>query len=124
LCEMIIQASRICNVHLVSFQPGRMEYHPNERALGDLAQRMTKVLNDHTSHRWVVSVSSQPGEATVQQQQQAVVAAEKAEAAKYPLVQAVLDAFPGAEIGAVKDISADIAPPTRPLEDEELDDEA
>ena len=122
--EMIIHANLISNVHLVSFQPGRMEYHPTEHALGDLAQRMTKMLNDHTSRRWVVSVSSQPGAATLQQQQQAVVAAEKAEAAKDPLVQAVLNAFPGAEIGAVKDISADIAPPTRPLEDEELDDDA
>jgi len=121
--EMIIHANLISNVHLVSFQPGRMEYHPTEHALGDLAQRMTKMLNDHTSRRWVVSVSSQPGEATLQQQQQAVVAAEKAEAAKDPLVQAVLDAFPGAEIGAVKDISTDIAPLPRPLEDEERNDD-
>ena len=121
--EMILHANLISNVHLVSFQPGRMEYHPTEHALGDLAQRMTKMLNDHTARRWVVSVSSQPGQATLHQQQQAAVAAEKAEAAQDPLVRAVLDAFPGAEIGAVKDISAEIPPLRRPPEDEELDDD-
>jgi len=121
--EMILHANLISNVHVVSFQPGRMEYHPTENAPGDLAQRLTKMLNDHTSRRWVVSVSSAPGQPTVRQQEEAVVAAEKAEAAQDPLVRAVLDAFPGAEIGAVKDISADIPPLTRPLEDEELGDD-
>jgi len=118
--EMILHANLISNVHLVSFQPGRMEYHPTEHALSDLAQRMTKMLNDHTSRRWVVSVSSQPGQATVRQQQEAALAAEKAEAAQDPLVRAVLDAFPGAEIGDVKDISAEIIP----LEAETLDEDA
>lgn len=121
--EMILHANLISNVHVVSFQPGRMEYHPTENAPGDLAQRLTKMLNDHTARRWVVSVSSAPGQATVRQQEEAAVAAEKAAAAQDPLVRAVLDAFPGAEIGAVKDISADIPPLRRPLEDEELGDD-
>jgi len=121
--EMILHANLISNVHVVSFQPGRMEYHPTENAPGDLAQRLTKMLNDHTARRWVVSVSSAPGQPTVRQQEEAVVAAEKAEAAQDPLVRAVLDAFPGSEIGEVKDISADIPPLTRPLEDEELGDD-
>ena len=121
--EMILHANLISNVHVVSFQPGRMEYHPTENAPGDLAQRLTKMLNDHTARRWVVSVSSAPGQPTVRQQEEATVAAEKAEAAQDPLVRAVLDAFPGAEIGAVKDISAALPPLSRPLEDEELGDD-
>ncbi len=124
--EMILHANLISNVHLVGFQPGKMEYHPTEHAPPDLAQRLTKMLGDHTARRWVVSVSREPGQPTLKQQEDAHVAAEKAQAAQDPLVQAVLDAFPGAEIASVKDISADIAadlpPPSRPSEDEELGD--
>ncbi|HEY9080611.1 DNA polymerase III subunit gamma/tau [Magnetovibrio sp.] len=121
--EMILHANLISNVHLVSFQPGRMEYHPTEHAPGDLAQRLGKMLNDHTTRRWVVSISNQPGQPTLRQQAQAAEAAEKAHAAEDPLVRAVLEAFPGSEIGEVKDTRAEIPPLTRPLEDEELDDD-
>ncbi|MBL4613837.1 MAG: DNA polymerase III subunit gamma/tau, partial [Magnetovibrio sp.] len=122
--EMIIHANLISNVHLVSFKPGKMEYHPGEYALPDLAQRLTKMLNELTARRWVVTVSNAPGHATLQQQEQAAAAAEKAEAARDPLVKKVLEAFPGAEISEVKDISAEVAPLNRPLDDEESDDEA
>ena len=121
--EMILHANLISNVHLVSFQPGKIEYHPADHALPDLAQRLTKMLNDHTARRWVVTVSREPGQATLQQQAEAEVAAEKAVAARDPLVQAVMDAFPGAEITSVKDLSAEVPPLRRPLEDDELDDD-
>ncbi|MCW8914362.1 MAG: DNA polymerase III subunit gamma/tau [Magnetovibrio sp.] len=120
--EMILHANLISNVHLVSFQPGKLEFHPGDHAPGDLAQRLNKMLNDHTGRRWVVSISRDAGQPTLNQQKDAALAAEKAEAAKDPLVQAVLKAFPGAEITSVKDISEEVPPLTRPLEDEELDD--
>lgn len=116
--EMILHANLISNVHLVNFQPGKMEYHPGDHAPGDLAQRLTKMLNDHTARRWVVSVSREPGQPTLKQQEEAVIAAEKAEAAQDPLVKAVLEAFPGAEISSVKDISAEVATPPSAPEDE------
>jgi len=120
--EMILHANLISNVHLVAFQPGKIEYRPAEHALPDLAQRLTKLLNDHTSRRWVVTVSRDAGQPTLKQQEDAEIAAEKAEAARDPLVQAVLEAFPGAEIASVKDVGVDAPPLRRPLEDEELDD--
>lgn len=120
--EMILHANLISNVHLVSFQPGKMEYHPADHAPPDLAQRLTKFMNDSTPRRWIVSISNQPGSATVKQQEEAVAAGERADAARDPLVRAVLDAFPGSEITSVKDTSVDIPPPARPLEDEERDD--
>jgi len=123
LGEMILHANLISNVHLVNFQPGKIEYHPADHAPQDLAQRLSKFLNDHTPRRWVVTVSNQAGQATLKQQEEAAQAAERAAAAHDPLVRAVLDAFPGAEITAVKDTAADIAPLSRPLEDEELGDE-
>ncbi|OEJ69273.1 DNA polymerase III subunit gamma/tau [Magnetovibrio blakemorei] len=112
LGEMILHANLISNVHLVSFRPGKMEYHPGDHAPGDLAQRLSKMLNDHTGRRWVVTVSNAPGQPTLQQQEQAEIAAEKVNAARDPLVQKVLEAFPGAQIASVKDISAVLEPLT------------
>lgn len=102
--EMILHANLISNVHVVRFQPGKLEFRPGEHALPDLAQRLTKMLNDHTARRWVVTVSREAGHPTLQQQQDAEAAAEKAAAARDPLVQKVLEAFPGAEISAVMEL--------------------
>jgi len=124
--EMILHANLISNVHLVSFRPGKMEYHPRDHAPGDLAQRLSKMLNDHTGRRWVVTVSNAPGQPTLQQQEQAEIAAEKVNAARDPLVQKVLEAFPGAQIASVKDISAVLEPLADVIdlvEDVEPDDE-
>ena len=46
----------------------------------------------------MVTVSGDAGGATINQQKQAEDARLKAEAAKHPLVKAVLDTFPGATI--------------------------
>ena len=124
LGEMILHANLISNVHLVNFQPGKIEYHPADHAPGDLAQRLTKFLNDHTARRWVVTVSRDAGEATLKQQEEAAAASERAAAARNPLVRAVLETFPGAEIVAVKDTGVDLAPPSAALEDEISSDEA
>ena len=51
-----------------------------------------------TDRRWVVTVSSNPGRATINQQKQTEDAQARAEAAEHPLVKAVLDTFPGAII--------------------------
>ncbi len=113
LGELILSANLAANLHLVNFQPGKIEYRPAANAPGDLAQRLTKFLNDHTARRWVVSVSRATGEATLKQQEEALASAEKAKAAHDPLVQAVLTAFPGAELTSVNDISPDAVPPAQ-----------
>ena len=121
LGEMILHANLISNVHLVSFQPGKIEYHPGDHAPQDLAQRLTKFLSDHTARRWVVTVSNQAGQPTLIQQKDAAAAGERAEAARDPLVRAVLEAFPGAEVTAVKDTIQDVAPLPAPPEDMDAD---
>jgi len=113
--ERILRANLIANVHLVSFQPGRIEFQPTEHALADLAGRLTKMLNDHTERRWVVTVSNQPGQPTLHQQEDEKNAARKARAAKEPLVRAVLDAFPGAQISQVKGL---VDTPPKALDDD------
>ena len=122
LGEMILHANLISNVHLVDFKPGKIEYHPADHAPADLAQSLTKFLNDHTARRWVVTISRDAGDLTLRQQDEAIVASEKAEAATDPLVKAVLLAFPGAEVAEVKDLTADVVPPIPALDDDAPDD--
>jgi len=93
------------DVHLVSFEPGRIEFNPGEGAPRDLAGRLGALLQEWTGRRWIVMVSDRPGEATLHDQLQASVMAD-------PLVQAVLEAFPDARIGQVRERTADVAVPS------------
>ena len=96
--EPRLHANLISNLHLVSFEPGRIEFHPGDHAPPDLAGQLTTFLNEATDRRWVVTVSGDPGGATINQQKQAADAQARAEAAEHPLVKAVLDTFPGATV--------------------------
>jgi DNA polymerase-3 subunit gamma/tau len=98
-------------VHLVSLEPGRFEFRPHARAPRTLAGDLQQKLKDWTGTRWAVSIASTGGAATLAEQKQAVKTARFDSAAQEPMVRAVLDRFPGAEIVAVRDVaSEDIAP--------------
>jgi DNA polymerase-3 subunit gamma/tau len=98
-------------VHLVSLEPGRLEFRPHARAPRTLAGDLQQKLKDWTGTRWAVSIASTGGAATLAEQKQAVKTARFDSAAQEPMVRAVLDRFPGAEIVAVRDVaSEDIAP--------------
>ncbi len=101
--EMILHANLTSNLHLVTFAPGQVEFRPGDNAPEDLARDLSRFLNDQTARRWLVTVSSESGAATLLRQQEAAVATRKSEAAQNPFVREVLDAFPGAEITDVRD---------------------
>ncbi|WP_374652384.1 DNA polymerase III subunit gamma/tau [Dongia sp.] len=109
--EAILLAHLLSDVHLVHFEPGRLEFRPSERAPSNLANRIAACLLDWTGKRWLVSLSNAAGEATLKQQEAAAIAERKARAAEHPLVQAVLRAFPGATIDDVRDLGG---PETEP----------
>jgi len=96
--EAILRANIINNVHLVHFEPGRIEVGLGEHAKRELPYEMAKFLSENTSRRWVVTVSNEAGAPTLQQQRAAVAATERARLAEHPLVKAVLETFPGATI--------------------------
>ena len=91
------------NVHLVSLERGRIQFRPNAQApqtlAGDLAQR----LRDWTGERWIVTLASEGGAPTIAEARLAAERAKKDAVSQEPFVRAVLDAFPGAEIIAVRD---------------------
>ncbi|HEC90427.1 MAG TPA: DNA polymerase III subunit gamma/tau [Alphaproteobacteria bacterium] len=100
--ERILRSNLVDSVHLVRFEPGRIEFRPADKAPPKLANELTTFLGRHTDRRWVVLVSREPGLPTLRQAAEEREAAEKVSAAKDPLVRAVLDAFPGAKIEAVR----------------------
>lgn len=119
--EMILHANLVSNVHLVKFEAGRIEYSPAEHAPTDLSGKLSRFLNDHTSRRWVVTVSSVSGAATLKQQTDAMAAKQRADASADPLVSSVLKIFPGSEVTKVTDHAKDAAVAKNPGNDVERD---
>ncbi len=85
-------------VRLAVYQPGRIEFVPSETAPADLAQRLGSALQRWTGNRWAVSLVNEGGGDTIAEKRDAADNALKVEAAAHPLVQAVIAAFPKAEI--------------------------
>ncbi len=109
--EGILHAHLLNAVHLVNFEPGRIEFRPNESAPRDLAMQVMNYLGTWTGKRWMVAISREAGQATLGEQATAKREARKAQAAQHPLVRAVLDAFPGSAIEAVRGAMAETVTP-------------
>jgi len=101
--EGVTAAQLRTQVHLVTFDSGRIEFRPADGAPRDLANRLSQRLGEWTGVRWVVAVSQEDGAPTLEQQARARVSELESEVARHPLVRAVLDAFPGATIAAVRE---------------------
>jgi DNA polymerase-3 subunit gamma/tau len=88
---------------LVRFERGRLEVRLAQGANASLPGEISEKLAKWTGERWVVSVSSAEGEATVATQREAQDQARRASAAQDPLLKAAMQVFPGARIVAVRD---------------------
>ncbi|PLX36409.1 MAG: DNA polymerase III subunit gamma/tau [Hyphomicrobiales bacterium] len=93
-------------VRLVRFEPGRLELNLLEGAPRDLPGMLADKLKSWTGTRWMVVLSQQAGEATLDEQRRASEAARKAKAAELPEVRQMMELFPGAEIVEVLDEEA------------------
>lgn len=85
-------------VQLAAYQPGRIEFVPTDNAPADLAQRLGGALQRWTGNRWAVTLVNEGGGKTIASERDAEALSLKAEAESHPLVMAVKDSFPGAEI--------------------------
>lgn len=103
--EPILHAHLMNNVHLVHFEPGRIEFHPTAHAPTNLASRLSELLAEWTGERWILSVSNKTGEPTLREQEEAKQRQKREEAAQHPLVQAVQAAFPKATIEAIHPVT-------------------
>ncbi|PSL22264.1 DNA polymerase III subunit gamma/tau [Shimia abyssi] len=89
-------------LRLAAYRPGRIEFEPAENAPRDLAQRLGSALQRWTGNRWAVIVVNDGGGKTIDEVRNAEKYAREAEANAHPMVQAVLDAFPKAQIIEIK----------------------
>ncbi|MBZ8118673.1 DNA polymerase III subunit gamma/tau [Roseovarius sp. LXJ103] len=111
-------------LRLAAYQPGRIEFVPTDRAPADLAHRLGAALQRWTGNRWAVTLVNEGGDETIAEMRDADALALKAEATEHPLVQAVMQAFPGAKILQIrtqKDIATEAQAEALPEVDDEWD---
>ncbi len=113
--QPLLHAHLVHSVHPVHIAPGRIELRPRAETPRDLAQQLGALLQQATGTRWTLSLVNAGGEPTLAEQGRAAEQDRLAIARSHPLVQAVLAAFPGAAIEAVRDAALDaygLPPPT------------
>ncbi len=105
--EPTLHAHLVHSVHLVRFAPPVIEICPEPDTPRDLAARLSALLGEATGTRWTIALSSGPGEPTLADQGDAADHARRQDAETNPLVMAILKAFPGAKVEAVRDSAVD-----------------
>ncbi len=103
--EALLSAHLQGDVHLVRFEPGRIEFRPGAKAPANLANRIAACLNEWTGRRWLVGISAEEGAPTMREQAASHQTDLRQRAANHPLVKAVMAAFPGARIEEVRDLT-------------------
>jgi DNA polymerase-3 subunit gamma/tau len=98
-------------VRPVSFEPGRIDVvWPDVRRNPGLPNELAEKLRSWTGRNWLVTLSGdKEGDPTLAEQGLRAAEARKRAAAEHPLVAAVLAAFPGATIEAVRGSQAPAA---------------
>ncbi len=113
-------------VRLIAFEPGRIEIAVTDHAPPGLAGELSKKLEAWTGTRWMIAVARDGGGATIAETRRRAQEQMVDDARADPLVAAVLERFPGAEIVDVR-VRGDAGPPSDeglpPLPDETTSDE-
>ncbi len=80
-----------------------IEFEPSPGAKDDLAKTVARRLLEWTGERWLVAVSPAAGARSVGERRDLERKSALEEAKSEPLVRAILERFPGAEIVTVRD---------------------
>jgi DNA polymerase-3 subunit gamma/tau len=100
------------DMHLVSLEPGKLEFRPSLRAPRTLSGDLAQKLKEWTGQRWMVTVAKDGGAPTIAESKKSAHQAKLDAVLQEPMVRAVLDRFPGSEVIAVRDlVQDDIATP-------------
>jgi DNA polymerase-3 subunit gamma/tau len=105
--EAMLHAHLLHSTHLVRFAPPVIELRTSPDAPRDLAPKLAALLSAATGARWTIALSTATGEPTLAEQGNAADAVRREEAADHPLIQAIMQAFPGARIDSVHDSNVD-----------------
>lgn len=108
--EAILHTHLVHDVHLVNYEPGKVEITLSPGAPPQLANKLSERLAEWTGMRWVIGVTTKAGLPTIAQDTQRAKDEERAEVSAHPIVKAALDAFPGATIVDIKHREAAVLP--------------
>ena len=100
--EPALRAQLMSAVHLVKFEPGRIELRPSPQAPSDLAQKLAGKLLEWTGKRWFITLVATGGAATIKEQNEKATNARLDGARAHPLIKEVLKTLPGATIDSVR----------------------
>jgi len=114
--ESILANHLMDDVHLVRYEPGRIELRVTDAAPPNLASRFGAVLEKACGGRWVITISQQAGATTLREQVKASEAAKRAAVMQHPLVQAIIETFPEAKLVARRERK--LPPPPEPHSDD------
>jgi DNA polymerase-3 subunit gamma/tau len=103
--EGVLEYHLSSSVRLVRFEPGLIELSTLPSAPANLASRVGSLLSEWTGRRWVIGISAAVGQETLAEADRALADAAMASARASPVVQAILEAFPGATITEVRDLA-------------------
>jgi DNA polymerase-3 subunit gamma/tau len=118
--DLVMKTALERDVRLVRFEDGQLEIALEPSARKTIVQDIQRKLSEWTSRRWMVVVSAEAGAQTVQQQNEAQRSELEQGVRGDPLVRAVLERFPGAEIVGVRRRDDAPAAPDMPAGDEPL----
>ena len=127
--DLSIKSALERDVRLVRFEDGTLEIALEAGARKTLIGELSKKLAEWTGRRWMVAVSAEAGSPSLRAQAEMRKAEMKDGVRSDPLVQAVIERFPGAEIvevrlatGAVPEQTSE-APSSLPPEADAADDD-
>lgn len=100
--DLQVKAALECDVRLVRCEDGRLEIALEPSASRSLVNDLSRKISAWTGRQWMVVLSREPGAPTLRAQADARDAELKRGVQTDPLVQAVLNAFPKAEIVSVR----------------------
>jgi DNA polymerase-3 subunit gamma/tau len=97
------------DMRLVSFEQGRIEFALADGGSKTLPTDLARKLQDWTGERWIVALSLADGAETIHERKESAERTKITGVRAEPLVRAIMDLYPGAEIVAVRDNAAPAA---------------
>jgi len=111
------------DVHLVRFEEGRIEFRLADGGSSTFPNTLARTLLSWTGQRWMITLSSEEGAETLREQREQKALERKNSATEHPLVRAVLNQFPGAQIVDVRDRASEVVSADDNLEEMDSDPE-
>ena len=100
--EGLIYAKLVTNVRPVRMTPGRLEIMQTAEIDEKFVGKMGRLLSKWSGQDWMISIVQEEGQKTIQEQMISRDKDVKLAALRDPLVACVIEAFPGAQVTAVR----------------------